>query len=779
MVCITEFFEAFWQLAKIEVRRAFSGITLAVLLIGVFVSAFNVQPANANGTIYIRVDGSIAPSTAPVSTLDKITYTLTNNIFDSIVIERNNVVVDGAGYAIQGTGIGAGIELVGRSNVAIKNMTIIAFQNGIHLEGSSNNNIDGNNITANNEYGIWLNSSNNNSVRGNNITNQGNDGIRLDYSFGNSASENNMTNNGCGVYLYSSNNNGVSGNYIKANNWSGVALDYSSNNNSVSGNNITANNRNGVVLGHSSNNNNSIIGNYIAANNMNGIGLYHSPNNNNSISGNNIVANNMNGVYLEYSSGNSVSVNNITANNDDGIYLFSSNSNSVTGNNITNNGRDAIYLDSSSNNSIVGNTLTANIRHGVALVYSSYNSIIGNVFTNDGLGAWGSYGNIVEDNFVNGKPLVYLESVSGFTVENAGQVVLVNCDNILVENLNISSTSTGIDMWNITNTRIAGNNITNNYDTIHLSYCSNITIAGNNITNNTHGLVLRWSSSNIISENNITTNDEWGIYLLDSSSNNSIVGNNITNNDRGIWLETSNNKFYYNNFIGNIQQVYYSGYANVWDDGYPSGGNYWSTYAGKDANGDGIGDTPYIMNVNNRDRYPLMKPYPWGPHDIGIISVTTSKTIVGQGENLTINITIFNYGNNTEIFNVTVYANTTIIDTLTDTTLTSRSSTNITLTWNTTSLARGNYTIKAYATPVPDETETTDNTHTNSTVKVAMQSDLNADGTVDILDITIVAIVFDSYIEDSRYNSDADINNDGTIDILDITIVAVNFGKTA
>jgi nitrous oxidase accessory protein NosD len=50
-------------------------------------------------------------------------------------------------------------------------------------------------------------------------------------------------------------------------------------------------------------------------------------------------------------------------------------------------------------------------------------------------------------------------------------------------------------------------------------------------------------------------------------------------------------------------------YTNSWDDGYPSGGNYWSDYNGTDANHDGIGDTSHVLDANNTDHYPLMIPY--------------------------------------------------------------------------------------------------------------------------------------------------------------------------
>jgi len=212
---------------------------------------------------------------------------------------------------------------------------------------------------------------------------------------------------------------------------------------------------------------------------------------------------------------------------------------------------------------------------------SNHNNIIGNTFTDGGLLISFSYGNIVEGNVVNGKPVVFLEDVSDCTVSDGGQVILVNCSNIRVENLNLSNTVVGLELWKTDNSKIADNNITNSY---------------------------------------------YGIWLSDSS-NNSIVRNNITYNNYGIQLWwSSNNRLYHNNFIDNSNQVFDLAWddpeiprsTNFWDDGYPSGGNYWSDYNGTDlfsgsfqniTGTDGIGDIQYVVDDNNTDRYPLMKPW--------------------------------------------------------------------------------------------------------------------------------------------------------------------------
>jgi len=279
----------------------------------------------------------------------------------------------------------------------------------------------------------------------------------------------------------------------------------------------------------------------------------------------------------------------------------SSNNNTIAGNNVSNNG-GGIILDDSSNNNITGNNISNNKYCGI-LFDGSNNTITGNTFVNSGLFVIEAYQNTVEDNIVNGKPLVYLENVSAYKVEDAGQVILVNCSKITVENLDISNTSVGIILWGTEDSIISNNTVSNN---------------------NIGGILLGTSSNNTITGNNVINND-WSGIIHSYSSNNTITGNNVSNNGRdGIHLHySSNNKIYFNNFINNTDTVFSSKSTNIWNspeeitytyDGttYESYlGNYGDDYEGTDADGDGIGDTHYSIDSekDESDEYPLMKPY--------------------------------------------------------------------------------------------------------------------------------------------------------------------------
>jgi parallel beta-helix repeat protein len=336
-------------------KRILSAIMMSLLVLGTSALVFKIQPVNADGvTIFINADGSITPPTAPIHTADNITYTLTGNITanaDGIVIERDSIVLNGAGYTVQGPDVveSKGISLDGRSNVTIKNTTIEAFYYCIWLNYSSNNSISENNITTSSYRGIYLDSSSSNNISGNNITNNG-EGIVLDSSSSNSISGNKITNNDfISIWLDSSSNNNISGNNI-TNNGEGIVL-HSSSSNSISGNNIT---HEGSGISLSSSSSNGISGNNIT-NNVNGIWLTFCSSS--SIFGNNIT-NNGKGIWLDSSSNNNIFGNSMTANYA-GIWLRLSSSSSIFGNNITNN-VNGIYLESSSSNSIFHNTFVNN-----------------------------------------------------------------------------------------------------------------------------------------------------------------------------------------------------------------------------------------------------------------------------------------------------------------------------------------------------------------------------------------------------------------------------------
>lgn len=227
-------------------------------------------------------------------------------------------------------------------------------------------------------------------------------------------------------------------------------------------------------------------------------------------------------------------------------------------------------------------------------------------------------------------------TVAGFVIRNSGigwgqsGVALNNVKGCNVSRNNITDNYYGLWLYSSMNNSASGNNLANNgygmgvYGTsnnnrvfnnnvtasnhagILLVSSSNNEICENNVTNNQYSIELVSSSSNIILGDNITNNSH-GIALYESSNSNDVHENTIQNNGWGIELDTSlNNRIYHNNFIDNFPQALCdSHYSNVWDDGYPSGGNYWSNHTAADSNRDGIEDSWHIIDENNTDHYPL------------------------------------------------------------------------------------------------------------------------------------------------------------------------------
>ena len=169
----------------------------------------NAQPvkAQSSNAIYIRQDGSVDPSTVPIQRSGDI-YTLTGNIAGNITVQKYNIVIDGAGYTLQGLGVAGegqpmrstGIDLHYQYDVTIKNIRIRNFDQGIHIGNSFGTIITGNDITDNG-YGIAIFMCSTNKVIGNNITNNSNGGIWIGYSSNEVISSNFVTNNAYGVFI--------------------------------------------------------------------------------------------------------------------------------------------------------------------------------------------------------------------------------------------------------------------------------------------------------------------------------------------------------------------------------------------------------------------------------------------------------------------------------------------------------------------------------------------------------------------------------------------------
>lgn len=475
-------------------KRADLVFVLTMLVASISTTYFTVQPVRGSGTIYIRADGSIDPPTANITSSDNLTYTFTSNNYDPIVLEKDDIVVDGEGFVLQGPGglftDSKGISLSGR-NVTIVNVEIREFTNG-----------------------IWLNMSSHNTLYWNNVTE-----------------------NQVGIYLDSSQNNTLVENDVKDNMW--------------------------------------------------------------------------------------------------GIWLWNSSKNILIANTVTENGEFGIYISNSEENQLRDNQMSGNL-------YNFYLSTL-HPPMND----------IDTSNTVDGKPIYYWTGEQDKAVPlDAGYVALINCANMTVRNLTLTNNGGGILLANVTNSKITGNNITDNFygfqlcasshtntisankivDSgvgISLSRSPNNTISMNTITNALAiCIMVDWNSSGTIISGNVISESQLGIQLM-FSSNNTITGNNITDNQWGIQLNnspylscTSDNNIYHNNFIHNTQHVWVletgeippSSYTNSWDDGYPSGGNYWSDYESlypnaTEIDGSGVWNTPYVIDENNIDNYPLIPEF--------------------------------------------------------------------------------------------------------------------------------------------------------------------------
>jgi parallel beta-helix repeat protein len=439
---------------------------------------------------------------------------------------------------------------------------------------------------------VWLFNTGWANITGFTIANGGPDrdifidaGIDVNYAENCSITNNIVTSNNLyGIRVYLSNNNIFVNNTVTLNTWEGFYLE-DSNMNTIANNTISLNGLEGVHLEYSDVNtiaNNTFTDNSLRDEDRSDIWLYQSVGN--IISNNSVDTSSERVVRIRYSDKTTVVGNTIHSGGVAGFLVEMSNKVTIVSNTATHTG-NGILLSSGTDNTVSSNTATRNGR-GILLGGVTGNIIKDNTFSNNNMGVHfqgGSQWNSILNNTISSNNWgIYSDSSSHNDISN---------------NIISSNGMKGIEFKSSTNNTIFGNTLWSTQDSIYLYGSSNNSVSGNSILNSSDGIDLSLSSNdNTISDNFIAYNT-YGVHVYASTGN----------------------RVYHNSFVDNVDQAYDDS-VNAWDDGYPSGGNYWSDYVGLDEffgpnqdqpGSDEIGDTPYdILGGSNRDRYPLMNADP-------------------------------------------------------------------------------------------------------------------------------------------------------------------------
>lgn len=205
--------------------------------------------------------------------------------------------------------------------------------------------------------------------------------------------------------------------------------------------------------------------------------------------------------------------------------------------------------------------------------------------------------------------------ISGFTITNSSRTtegIKIRGSYNIISDCNISSNENyGLYLQanpTTTNNIIKFNTFYNNDYGIFSTNAKTNNISSNTFTHNTvYALYLSTTSNdNLISDNKFMENNY--AIRIKSSLINKVINNLIKNNQYGLYFccGAENNIAYNNFFINNTNWNANDALGNKWDNGVV--GNYWDDYTGKDQNGDGIGDTPYLIGGDKGDNFPIMEP---------------------------------------------------------------------------------------------------------------------------------------------------------------------------
>jgi parallel beta-helix repeat protein len=310
------------------------------------------------------------------------------------------------------------------------------------------------------------------------------------------------------------------------------------------------------------------------------------------------------GIYL----GNVVNgrIENSTCRNDYyGIYLYSSNNNTISDSIMTSNNRGIYFRYNSSYNIISNCDFSNNVDYGVDVGDTGCHH---NTITNCNI--WGTQNYFGITAYAGSN---YTEIMNCNVWNNSNGIGLGWSNSMLVENCNIHNNGGGLTLDTTNNCIVENCRIySNTSDGVHMGH---------------------YPSNNIVRNCEIYSNGAAGVFFYTNSNHNTLTNCIIRQNENGVrcFVSSYSNTIDHNDIIQNGQQAWDEGTGNLWDNGYPSGGNYWSDYTGADANNDGIGDTLYpIPGGANQDRYPLMSPWvspptPPAPAPVGGIAFAPDK----------------------------------------------------------------------------------------------------------------------------------------------------------
>ena len=578
------------------------------------------QKTYADGVLVISSAENVTIQNNTIRNIYNITYgegivlytTNANSTLDKIQIIGNHVdEVSDNGIDIDGHNDGT-IDQIMVKNNNVSN----CYWRSVLVYYTHGNIIIANNTLSNNEHhGIGIEHSSNITVRNNEIYNNKEIGIHILNSTAIHIENNNIhENNATGIEVWEGSQVRIFNTTVYRNAHAGIVVIHPGTFALIENSTVHENAWRGIEFHDGGY---GIVKKSRIFNNSDGIYILNTKNV--TVVHSNISKNNASGLAVDDSHCIKVVHSTFESNGDNGIKMYNvSNANIQESIFRDNRNLAGIWMDQVSN-SVISNNFFENNRIGLGLGYANGNTIRDNTFVEDGIFVWYPSTNTFENNTVNGKPILYYENLQNTNLDGvpAGQLILMNPVNVTVKNLNISDVAIGIELIGGHDNKVIDNYLLDTWDGINIRYSHNIKVQNNTLVRNGWIFLRKVTSSEIV-DNYINGTDS-GVFMTEGSEHNIVKNNWISSgNCPFVILESNHNAIYLNSIYGD--KAYIRNSSVIWKSPAPleyiyknqtlTGylGNYWSNYNGTDMNNDGIGDSPWFIDSENADEYPLISP---------------------------------------------------------------------------------------------------------------------------------------------------------------------------